>query len=139
MTQPTYQEWEASVPASERSDALWRMEAYRLSRYLIPQARDDARILHALPLGRPLMSQMWRAAGSIPANIAEGYSRGTGADRARFYEYALGSTRECVVWYEAAREILPDDLVSRRVEELVRVKKLLLTALPHTRRDDIRR
>lgn len=133
-----YRDWEAGVRTSERADPLWRMEAYRLARYFIPQAREDARILHALPLGRPLMSQMWRAAGSIPANIAEGYSRGTGPDRARFYEYALGSTRECVVWYEAAREILPDRVVDSRLDELVHVKRLLLTALPHTRRSSIR-
>jgi four helix bundle protein len=95
-------------------------------------------MLHDLALGRPLMSQLWRAAGSIPANLAEGFSRGTGADRARFYEYALGSARECVVWYEAAREILPDDLISERVENLVRVKRLLLSLLPSTRRLNIR-
>jgi four helix bundle protein len=48
------------------------------------------------------MSQLWRSAVSIAANSAEGYSRGTGADRARFHEHALGSARECIVWYEAA-------------------------------------
>ena len=134
-----YGEWEAGVRSSERADSLWNMEAYRLARYLIPLAREDARSLHRHPLGRTLMDQMWRAAGSIAANIAEGYGRGTGKDRARFYEYALGSTRECIVWYEAAREILPDSVVDHRLDELVHVKRLLLTALPHTRRDDFRR
>jgi four helix bundle protein len=41
-----------------------------------------------------LYDQLYRALGSISANAAEGYSRGTGKDRARFYEYALGSVRE---------------------------------------------
>ena len=138
MNPTTFRDWEAGVSAGEKADPLWRMAAYRHSRFLVPQARDDSRTLHALPLGRPIMGQLWRAAGSIPANIAEGYSRGTGADRARFYEYALGSTRECVVWYEAAREILPDNVIDTRLDELVQVRRLLLTALPHTRRDDIR-
>ncbi len=43
---------------------------------------------------------LWKmTVGSIRANIAEGYSRGTGKDRARFYEYALGSARESRDWY----------------------------------------
>jgi four helix bundle protein len=102
MTHDNYLEWEQSVPASERADAIWRVEPYRRSRFLLPQARQDARSLILDPLGRPLTNQLWRSAVSIAANIAEGYSRGTGADRARFYEYALGSARECIVWYEAA-------------------------------------
>ena len=41
-----------------------------------------------------LSDQLYRALGSISANLAEGYSRGTGKDRERFYEYSLGSARE---------------------------------------------
>jgi four helix bundle protein len=77
--------------------------------------------------------------GSIPANLAEGYSRGTGADRGRFCEYALGSTRECVVWYEQLREILDDRLINERIELLVQVKRLLIASLPSTRAERIRR
>jgi four helix bundle protein len=84
------------------------------------------------------MNQLWRSAGSIAANIAEGYSRGTGADRARFYEYALGSARECVVWYEASREILSEDVIGDRIDSLVHVRRLLLATLPHTRRTNVR-
>jgi four helix bundle protein len=53
-----------------------------------------------------LSDQLSRALGSISANIAEGYSRGTGKDRARFYEYALGSARESRDWYYKGRHIL---------------------------------
>jgi len=38
-----------------------------------------------------LSDQLYRSLGSISANLAEGYSRGTGKDRAHFYEYALSS------------------------------------------------
>jgi four helix bundle protein len=76
--------------------------------------------------------------GSIPANIAEGHSRGTCPDRARFLEYALGSTRECVVWYEAARTILPDAAISARIDVLDQVKRLLISTLPAARRQSIR-
>jgi len=138
MTQTGYDEWEAQVHRSEKADALWRMEPYRPSRFLMPHAQCDARQLHGQPLGRPLVSQLWRSAVSIPANLAEGFSRGTGPDRARFYEYALGSTRECIVWYEGARRILDDAVVEERLESLVQVKRLVLSILPATRRTDVR-
>lgn len=138
MHQYSYLEWEAGVPAAEKTDWLWRVEPYRLARFLIPQAREDARTLHAHPLGRPLMSQLWRAAGSISANLAEGYSRGTGPDRARFYEYALGSTRECIVWYEASRDILDATVVNERVAQLAHIKRLTLSILPSTRKTNVR-
>jgi four helix bundle protein len=136
---PGYADWERTVLRSERADALWRVQAYRLGRFLGSRTRADLRSICTLPLGRPVVAQLWRAAGSIPANIAEGYSRGTGADRARIYEYALGSTRECVVWYEQLREILDDRLIDERIDLLVQVKCLLIASLPSTRTERIRR
>jgi four helix bundle protein len=41
-----------------------------------------------------LISQMQRAAVSIPANIAEGFKRRTRPDKAHFYNMAQGSLEE---------------------------------------------
>ena len=70
-----------------------------------------------------------RAAGSIPANIAEGYSRGTLPERRKFLEYALGSARECVVWYETTAH--PDK--RERMERLTSIRRLLLTMIKTAR------
>jgi four helix bundle protein len=80
-----------------------------------------------------LSDQLYRAAGSISANLAEGYSRGTGKDRARFYEYALGSARESRDWYFKARHILGENVFHHRLELLTRIIQLLLKMIPQQR------
>jgi len=80
-----------------------------------------------------LSDQLYRAVGSVGANLAEGYSRGTGKDRARFYEYALGSARESRDWCFKARHILGDEVFQHRLELLTRIIQLLLKMIPQQR------
>lgn len=80
-----------------------------------------------------LSDQMYRALGSICANIEEEYSRGTGKDRARFYEYALGSARESRGWYYRARHILSEVIVQHRLKLLTKIIRLLITMVPQQR------
>jgi four helix bundle protein len=71
--------------------------------------------------------------GSIGANLAEGYSRGSNKDRARFYEYSLGSARESRDWYYKARHLLGERVTNHRLEYLTKVIRLLLTMVPQQR------
>ena len=80
-----------------------------------------------------LADQLYRALGSISANITEGYSRGTGKGRALFYEYALGSARESRDWYYKSRHVLGEEVITHRLDLLTQVIRLLLTMVPQQR------
>ena len=89
-----YQQWESGVAAEIKSDVLWRVEADRLALLASDLAWQDVVRLAQDRRMLGLTDQLYRSVGSVSANIAEGYSRSGGKDRAHFYEYALGSARE---------------------------------------------
>jgi len=80
-----------------------------------------------------LSGQLYEALGSVGANLAEGYSRGSGKDRARFYEYSLGSARESRDWYYKGRHILGDKVIEHRMQLLTEITQLLLAMIPDQR------
>ncbi|MEI6511888.1 MAG: four helix bundle protein [bacterium] len=128
-----YNMWEATVPAVIRNDVLWKQKVYRLGLYVAEIGWQDVSKLVKDRRTISIADQLNRALGSISANIAEGYSRGSGKDRCRFYEYALGSAREARDWYYKARHILGEDEVLERMEQLSQIARLLLTMLPSER------
>jgi four helix bundle protein len=94
--------------------------------------RDTAKLVKNRRL-RGLCDQLYRSLGSVSANIAEGYSRGSGRDRARFYEYALGSARESRDWYFKARHAMNENAYRHRTRLLTRIIQLLLKMIPQQR------
>lgn len=52
-----------------------------------------------------LISQMQRAAVSIPANIAEGFKRRSRAEKAHFYNIAQGSLEELRYYFILCRDL----------------------------------
>lgn len=129
----TYEQWEQGVPKEIREDSLWRMEAYRLGLFLSDLAWHDTAQLIKERRMYATSDQLYRAVGSISANLAEGYSRGTGKDRARFYEYALGSARESRDWYYKARHVLATTVIAHRLSLATQIIKLALTMVPQQR------
>ncbi len=128
-----YEEWAKSVPEEITGDLLWKMEGYRLGLFVADVGWHDVTKLMQDRRTLGLSDQLYRALGSISANVAEGYSRGTGKDRARFYEYALGSARESRDWYHKGRHVLGETATQHRLRLLTQIIRLLLTMIPQQR------
>ena len=128
-----YEEWLKTVPAEITNDSLWKMAVYRYSLFAADIGWHDVSRLVRDHRTQDLSDQLYRSLGSIGANLAEGYSRSTGKDRARFYEYALGSARECRNWYYKGQHVLGPAVASHRMSMTAEIIKLLLKMVPEQR------
>lgn len=128
-----YDEWSQLVPEEIRRDSLWKMKAYRLALFLADLGWYDVTKLMRDKRTIALADQLYRALGSVGANLSEGYSRGTGKDRARFYEYSLGSAREARDWDYKGRHVLGTRVIGHRLGLLSQIIRLLLTMVRQQR------
>ncbi len=129
----TYEGWAQTVPEAITADVLWRMKVYRPGLFASDIGWEDVTKLMQDQRTLRLSDQLYRSLGSISANIAEGYSRSSGKDRARCYEYALGSARESRDGYYKSRHNLTESGVQHRVDRCAQIIRLLLTMLPDQR------
>lgn len=136
----SYSEWEASILQQVKDDVLWRVEAYRLALFVADLCWEDTTKILATDDARrrALADQLYRATCSVGANIAEGFSRSSGKDRAHFYEYALGSARESRDWYHKVRHLLSESVYPHRTEQLTQIIRLLLSVIRDQRTRTIR-
>jgi four helix bundle protein len=82
-------------------------------------------------------SQMRKSCASIPANIAEGFGRGSNAELARFLQIAMGSACEVEYHVLLAKDL---NLLSKTIyedlnESIVETKRMLASLLMKVRRD----
>ncbi|MEK7441947.1 MAG: four helix bundle protein [Chloroflexota bacterium] len=133
-----YEEWEQKVPSAIKDDPLWKMTVYRQALFIgdigwfdVCKLAQDSRTLK-------IAGQLYDSLGGISATIAEGYSRGSDKDQARFYEYALGSAREVRDWYFKSRYVLGEAVSLHRMNLTVQIIRQLLTIVPEHRGRKIR-
>jgi len=131
-----YEDWVTQVPAELRRETLWKFEAYRLGLFSADLGWHDVTKLLRDRRTLSLADQLYRARGGISATIAEGYSRTTGKERARFYEDALGSAREARDHYFKGRFVLGLPVMEHRLKLLTQVVKLLLVMVPDQTRQE---
>ena len=129
----TFEEWVASLPKEITDDSLWKMEAYRLALFATEIGWHDVTELMRDRRTLGIADQLYRALGSVSANLAEGYSHHTGKSRAQYYQYALGSAREARDWYYKSHHVLKNEVVQHRISFLTQIIKLLLVMVPQQR------
>ena len=71
-----YEEWKAVVPPQIRGERIWEFFGYHKALFLYAVCWKDCEALLKHPLGKTVAQQLVRSAGSISANIEEGYGRG---------------------------------------------------------------
>ena len=128
-----YKDWLQIVPKEITEDTLWRMEVYRISLFAGDVAWRDVTKLMQDRRTLDLSDQLYSAVGSISSNLAEGYSRSSHKDQARFYEYSLGSARESRNWYFEGRHVLGDPISSHRIQLHTQIVRHLLRIIPAER------
>jgi four helix bundle protein len=129
----TYEAWLAQVPSEFTGDPSWRMHVYRLALFLADLSWHDVSKLAQDRRTVELSDQLFRAVGAVHANIAEGYRRQSDKDQTRFYEYALGSTREARGWYYQGRYVLSETVAPHRIRLFTDIARLLNTIIPSER------
>ena len=80
-----------------------------------------------LPMYASLRNQLFRAAMSIAANLAEGTSQRTRKEFARFVNYAVSSSSEVEHHLIVARDLkaIPDSTADQLVTQTITVRKML--------------
>jgi len=76
---------------------------------------EDCEKLVRHPLDKAVAQQLVLGAGSISANIEEGYGRGYGRERLYFLHVAVGSARESKGWYYRAKALLSSKVIEHRL------------------------
>lgn len=130
----SFEDWQASVPEKIRSGPLWSFGAYPKTLFLYELVWYDCESLIKDIRGRAIVEQVIRSAGSICANIEEGYGRGFGRDYAHFLGYALGSARETQGWYFRARGLLKTDVLEHRLVLMDELIALLVRTIGYQRK-----
>ena len=122
-----YEDWMEKVPIHIKNDALWDLVVYRKALFCSDLAWHDCESLLIHDLGKPIAWQLIRSAGSIPANMEEGFGRGFGKDYGRFLKIALSSARETRGWYYRGRHLFKPNVIEHRMDLLRTVIAGLIT------------
>lgn len=130
----SYEEWMAGMPEAVTAEEIWQFYGYRKALFFYDVCWRDCEKLLDHPLGKPVAQQLIRSAGSVSANIEEGFGRGfEGKERLYFLRIALGSARESKGWYYRAKRLLAPHVLEHRLSLANEVIALLVTEIKRVR------
>jgi four helix bundle protein len=120
---------ESQKPDVRTVDPLARYPFYVRACSLYEKILDDSEVLGRDYRSREIVRQLVRSGGSIPANIEEGFGRGTRNEFVYFLTVACGSARETRGWYQRSRRFLPASVVQERQGEVDEIISLLVSTI----------
>ena len=109
----------------EPDDPLMRYPFYVKALEFYDHVMEDTDRRIADERWRVIVRQLTRSAGSISANIEEGYGRGTSQEFAHRLKIARGEAWEGRGWYRRSKKFLPAELIAIRREEVGEIIALL--------------
>jgi four helix bundle protein len=115
-----------AIPSGDLLRSEWRCSCLDI-------ALEDVSFLVRRGAAALRIAQLERSVESIEANIAEGYSKFSGKDRARFFEMALGSAREAREWYRRSGHMIGAPHAFERRLLLTEIIKILTVVIPQER------
>ena len=125
-----FEEWKDGVPERIKAEPEWKFYAYPKALFLYDLVWEDCGKLVRDLRGKAVAQQIVRSAGSISANIEEGYGRGIGTKSYLYFlRVAIGSARETKGWYFRARHLLSADVLEHRLALLDEIISLLATEM----------
>jgi len=74
------------------------LEIWRIADRIFDMICEDVKKWRSTPIARSISYQLLDSGGSISANIAEGYGRGTPGEFQQFLRYSRGSSAESDNW-----------------------------------------
>ena len=114
---------------SQYKDLLFWQRAFEVHKLVVGICRK----LPNEAVSRVLINQIIRSAGSVGANIAEGFGRYKGKEYTRFLQISLGSANETDYWLLVIADTYPtfkkdtDIIIERNLETIKMLAKSLQT------------
>jgi four helix bundle protein len=110
-------------------DPLDNYVVYTKASELYEKVLDDTNILMRDIRGYEITKQLVRSAGSICANIEEGFGRGYKKEFIRYLRISRGSARETRGWYKRSRRFLDANITNDRIERLNVIISILVAMI----------
>ena len=130
----SFEEWLRTVHPKLRDDPLWKFDVYPKTLFIYELAWEDCQYLLKDTRGQAVAKQLIRSVGAISANIEEGFGRGYGNDYAYKLRIALGEAREARGWYWKGHKLIPEEVLTHRVELLSDIIAMLAPNIKRQRR-----
>jgi four helix bundle protein len=125
----TYEEWEQNLHHRVKNEPVWGFFGYRKALFLYDLVWKDSEKLMEDRRGKAITDQIIRSAGSISANMEEGYGRGYGKEYAYFLRVSVGSARETKGWYWRGRHLLSPAVPDHRLALLDEIISPIVTEI----------